>query len=279
MVEALNCAGKSLQLNRARVMGVLNVTPDSFSDGGFFMAKENALQQAQNMVDEGADIVDVGGESTRPGAASVSVQEELDRVIPVIESIRNRIPVIISIDTSKPEVMREAVSAGASMINDVYALRLEGALQAAADLAVPVCLMHMQGEPRTMQTQPHYINVVNEIKDFLKQRRDACLQAGVKRDNILLDPGFGFGKSVQHNLTIVKNLNSFTDLGIPLLVGFSRKSTIGAILDKPASERLMGSISLVSLARWLGAAIFRVHDVKATVEALKVCDAVIKAES
>jgi len=271
MDKALNCAGKLLDLTQPQIMGVLNVTPDSFSDGGLFMSKEKALAQAQKLFNEGAAIIDVGGESTRPGATPVSAQEELDRVIPVIESIHKEIPVIISIDTSKPQVMLEAVKAGAGIINDVYALRQPGAVKTAADLDVPVCLMHMKGEPRTMQENPQYENVIADVKEFLAQRIQACEQGGVRRDNIIVDPGFGFGKTVQHNLTLVKHLPEFFTFSLPMMVGFSRKSTIGAILQNSAGDRIVGSVSLAVIACWLGAQIFRVHDVKETVDALKLC--------
>lgn len=274
MIEALDCAGKQLDLRHPRIMGILNVTPDSFSDGGLFMSKENALEQARDMVDAGATIIDVGGESTRPGAASVSIQQEIDRVLPVIEAIQDELPVIISVDTSKPHVMREAVKSGAGLINDVYALRQDGAIEAAAELNVPVCLMHMQGEPRTMQQNPQYINVISDIIEFLTQRITQCEKAGIAREKIIIDPGFGFGKTVNHNLTLVKKLPEFLSLHLPILVGFSRKSTIGAILDKPTEERLIGSVSLAVLACWFGANIFRVHDVKETADALKICNAI-----
>jgi dihydropteroate synthase len=271
---ALECAGKTLDLTTPQIMGILNVTPDSFSDGGLFIAKEKAALQARKMFNAGAAIVDVGGESTRPGAQPVSAQEEMDRVLPVIEAIHNELPVIISIDTSKPEVMRAAVRAGAGMINDVYALRQPGAVQAAAALDVPVCLMHMQGEPRTMQHNPHYNDVIQDVKEFLQQRIDECVNAGIDRRKIIVDPGFGFGKTVQHNLTLVKNLPRFISLQSPVLVGFSRKSSIGAILEKPTDDRVIGSVSLAAIACWLGAHIFRVHDVAETADALRLCNAV-----
>ena len=271
MDKTLNCAGKLLDLTKPQIMGVLNVTPDSFSDGGLFMSKESALFQAQKMFADGAAIIDVGGESTRPGATPVSAQEELDRVIPVIESIHKEIPVIISIDTSKPHVMREAVNAGAGMINDVYALRQPGAVQTVADLDVPVCLMHMKGEPRTMQEKPQYENIIQDVNEFLAQRIHECERGGIQRQNIIVDPGFGFGKTVQHNLILVKHLPEFFSFDLPLMVGFSRKSTIGAILNKSSGDRIMGSISLAVIACWHGAQIFRVHDVKDTADALKLC--------
>jgi dihydropteroate synthase len=274
MERALNCAGKTLDLSKPQIMGILNVTPDSFSDGGIFISKEKALLQAQRLFNEGATIVDVGGESTRPGAAPVSAAEEMDRVLPVIEAIHNELPVIISIDTCKPEVMREAVKTGAGMINDVYALRQPGAVETVANLNVPVCLMHMQGEPRTMQQHPHYSDVITEVKDFLQQRVVDCVNAGIHKDNLIIDPGFGFGKTVQHNLALVKHLPAFFSLDLPVLVGFSRKSTIGAILEKSTDDRLIGSVTLAAIACWLGAHIFRVHDVKDTADALRLCEAV-----
>ena len=265
---------KKLDFTRLQVMGILNVTPDSFSDGGRFTRTDTALQQARQMVEEGAGIIDVGGESTRPGAQPVSEQQELDRVIPVVEQIARELDVVISIDTSKAVVMREAIHAGAHMINDVLALRSEGALATAADLQVPVCLMHMQGEPRTMQTNPVYADVVSDVKSFLLQRAQACLEAGLSREQIILDPGLGFGKTLQHNLTLFKQLPEFVQLGYPILMGASRKSMIGSILDLPVDQRLYGSISLAALAAWLGASIIRVHDVGPTVQAIKTILAV-----
>lgn len=270
----LDCAGKTLDLSRPHVMGILNVTPDSFSDGGNFFRRQDALRRAGQMVEEGATLIDVGGESTRPGAAEVTVQEELDRIVPVIEALVAELPVPVSIDTSKPEVMREAVRAGAGLINDVYALRREGALEAASQLEVPVCLMHMQGEPRTMQHTPYYSDVVAEVTTFLGERLCACEQGGIARERILVDPGFGFGKTLEHNLALMKHLDSVSALGVPLLVGVSRKSMIGAVLDEPVQRRLFGSISLAALATWLGASIIRVHDVKATVDAVRMVAAV-----
>ncbi len=274
----IDCAGKTLDLSRPRVMGILNVTPDSFSDGGRFVERERALAQARQMVADGADIIDVGGESTRPGAAVVGVQQELDRVVPVIEALAGELAVPISVDTSKPEVMDAAVAAGAGLINDVYALRQPGAPEAAAAAGVPVCLMHMQGEPRTMQRAPQYGDVVGEVMAFLAERVAACERAGIKRANLLLDPGFGFGKSLAHNLSLLRHLPRLQQLGLPLLVGMSRKSMIGALLDLPVEERLHGSVAAATLAAWLGAAIVRVHDVAATVQAMKLVAAVQRAE-
>lgn len=258
-------------------MGILNVTPDSFSDGGRFTQADAALQQARRMAAEGASIIDVGGESTRPGAQPVSEQQELDRVIPVIERIAREVDVIISIDTSKAGVMRAAVAAGAHLVNDVLALRGEAALATVAQLQVPVCLMHMQGQPRTMQSNPVYADVVSEVKAFLQQQAQACLAAGISQSQIILDPGFGFGKTLQHNLSLLKHLPEIVDLGYPVLVGVSRKSLIGSILDVPVEERLYGSLSLAALATWLGASIIRAHDVGPTVQAIRSIQAV-KAE-
>lgn len=271
----LDCAGKRLDLSRPVVMGILNVTPDSFSDGGKWSCVESAVEQGIRMAEEGAGVIDVGGESTRPGAGPVGVEEELARVIPVIEALAPRLAVPISIDTSKPEVMRAAVAAGAGLINDVYALRYPGALEAAAASNVPICLMHMQGEPRTMQHQPSYRDVVVEVAGFLAERMARCAEAGIARGRIVADPGFGFGKSPEHNLSLLKHLPELTGLGVPLLVGLSRKSTIGLLLDHaPPDRRLNGSIAAAVLAAWMGASIVRVHDVKATVEALKIVAAV-----
>jgi dihydropteroate synthase len=255
-------------------MGILNVTPDSFSDGGRFTQLDAALHQAHTMADEGASIIDVGGESTRPGAQPVSEQQELDRVIPVVERIAHELDVIISIDTSKARVMAEAVRAGAHMINDVLALRAEDALVTAAQCRVPVCLMHMQGEPRTMQSQPHYRDVVAEVQSFLQQRIEASLAVGIPRDHIILDPGFGFGKNLQHNLLLFRHLPQLVELGYPVLVGVSRKSMLGSILDLPVDQRMAGSLGLAALAAWLGASIIRAHDVGQTVQALQAVSAV-----
>jgi len=270
-----------LNLNPERyplIMGVLNVTPDSFSDGGRFIKPQAALDHVRQMISAGADIIDIGGESTRPGAQAVSIEEELQRVIPVIEAIRQESEIPVSVDTSKPEVMRQAVAAGASMINDVRALREAGALQTAAELNVPVCLMHMQGQPRTMQTSPHYDNVVQEVLAFLQERAEASRAAGIDQSRIILDPGFGFGKTVQHNLLLFQQLARFVESGYPVLVGVSRKSMIGKLLDeRPVEERVAASVGLATLACWLGAAIVRVHDVQETADALKMCRAVKQA--
>ncbi len=270
----IHCAGMSLDLTQPRIMGILNITPDSFSDGGKFVRREQAIEQALRMVEEGAAIIDIGGESTRPGAAEVSLEEELARVIPLVETLAPVLSVPISVDTSKPEVMRAAASAGAGMINDVYALRREGALEAAAQTGLPVCLMHMQGEPRTMQAEPHYGDVVAEVQAFLRERIAACEAAGIDRERILLDPGFGFGKSLQHNLSLLKHLAGFHALGAPLLVGMSRKSMIGGVLDVPLEQRLHGSVAAATMAALQGAQLIRVHDVQATADALKMVAAV-----
>lgn len=270
----LDCAGRPLDLSTPQVMGILNITPDSFSDGGRYLRPELALVRARQMVAEGAAIIDIGGESTRPGAAAVGEQEELERVVPLVEMLATELPVPISVDTSKPAVMRAAVAAGAGLINDVYALRLPGAVEAAAALRVPVCLMHMRGEPRTMQEAPHYHDVVAEVMAFLAQRVAACETAGIDRARLMLDPGFGFGKAMPHNLALLRRLTEFGALGLPLLVGLSRKSMIGALLDATVQERLHGSVAAAVLAAWQGAAIVRVHDVKATVDAMKIVAAV-----
>lgn len=263
---------------RPLVMGVLNVTPDSFSDGGRFASRDVALARARRLVADGADIVDIGGESTRPGAAAVPEAEELDRVLPVIEGLRAESDVAISIDTSKPAVMKAAVAAGATLINDVRALQGEGALQAAAGLDADVCLMHMQGDPGSMQDDPRYGDVTTEVSAFLATRRDACLEAGIAAERIILDPGFGFGKTVEHNIELLRNLRQLGELGQPLLVGLSRKSTLGVLTGRPVEERLAASVAAAVLAALNGAAILRVHDVAETVDALKVVEAVTAGE-
>jgi len=266
----LDCGGCRLDLSRPAVMGILNVTPDSFSDGGVFLSPDKAMAQALRMAEEGADIIDVGGESTRPGAAPVSAQQEMDRVIPVIEALHSRISLPISIDTSKPEVMRAAVAAGAGFINDVRAMRTEGALEAVAELDVPVCLMHMRGEPRTMQDDPRYADVVGVVRDFLEERRDACMNAGIPAARLVIDPGFGFGKTLEHNLELLRGLKTLRSLGMPILAGLSRKSMIGKALGLPVERRLHASVALAVMAVQNGARIVRVHDVGPTVEALRM---------
>ena len=261
----------------ARIMGILNVTPDSFSDGGRFEHLAAALQGARKMLAEGADIIDVGGESTRPGAQPVAVAGELERVIPVIEAINSELSVGISIDTSKPEVMEAAVGAGASMINDVMALRAEGAIETARDLQVPVCLMHMQGLPRTMQKDPRYEDVVSEVREFLLQRIDACVSAGMDEGKIIIDPGFGFGKTLVHNLTLLANLGVLVRTGFPVLAGLSRKSMIASMLDRAVGSRVAASAALALIAVQKGAALVRVHDVAETADALNVAARVAAA--
>ena len=266
----LDCAGRILKLDRPRIMGILNVTPDSFSDGGQWLGKSEAIQHALAMQEAGADIIDIGGESTRPGAQAVSLQQELDRVIPVIETIVSQLSVPVSIDTSKPEVMREAVGVGAGMINDVYALRQDGALQAAAELAVPVCLMHMLGDPRVMQQNPVYDDVSAEVKGFLLERAKQCELSGIPAHNIVLDPGFGFGKTLQQNLDLFHGLPELVASGYPVLVGMSRKAMIGQLTGREMLGRVPGSITAAVLAVLQGASIVRVHDVAETQDALNI---------
>lgn len=270
----LDCAGRFLVLDRPRVMGIVNVTPDSFSDGGEHATVDAAVAHALRLAEEGADLLDIGGESTRPGADDVPLEEELRRVIPVIERLSKATPLPISIDTSKPEVMRAAVAAGAGMINDVYALRREGALDAAAELGVPVVLMHMLGEPRSMQDAPDYDDVVADVHRFLAERIFAAEMSGISKKTIVVDPGFGFGKTTAHNLTLLAQLERFSDLGVPVLAGLSRKRTIGEITgrDDP-HDRVYGSVAAHIIAAQRGARILRAHDVAATVDALKVWNA------
>lgn len=272
-MAVLDCGGKKLDLARTAVMGILNVTPDSFSDGGFFFDRTRALVHAHEMVRQGADIIDVGGESTRPGAQPVSTQEEIDRVVPLIERLARELPVPISVDTSKPEVMRAAVTAGAGMINDVRALRAPHALETAAALGRPVVLMHMQGTPATMQATPYYDDVVREVREFLVDRMAAAQNAGVPRDRIIIDPGFGFGKTAEHNLELLRRLRELAGVA-PVLAGLSRKSMIGQLLGLPIDRRLYPSVALALIAARNGARIVRVHDVGATVEALRTLAAV-----
>jgi len=254
-------------------MGVLNVTPDSFSDGGRFLDPAAAVERALQMVEEGAAIVDVGGESTRPGAAAVPVDVELQRVLPVVERLAARLPVPVSVDSSKPEVMRAAIAAGAAMINDVNSLRAPGALEAVAESRAAACLMHMLGEPRTMQQAPAYGDVAGEVRDFLRQRAAASTAAGIARDRLLLDPGFGFGKTLAHNLALLAQLELLVAEGLPVLVGLSRKSLIGQITGRPPEQRLPGSLALAALAVMAGAHIVRAHDVAPTVDAIKIAAA------
>jgi dihydropteroate synthase len=258
-------------------MGILNLTPDSFSDGGRFPDCDSAISHALAMVSEGAAIIDIGGESTRPGAASVTVQQELDRVMPVVESLVTELPVPVSVDTSKPEVMQAAIGAGAGMINDVMALRAQGAIEVVRDAGhVALCLMHMQGEPRTMQQNPRYGDVVADVRNFLVDRAAVCERAGIARSRILLDPGFGFGKRLEHNTALLKNIDLLAGEGYPLLVGISRKSMIGQLLgDVPVDQRLQGSVAAAVIAAMKGANILRVHDVRETVDALKIVEALL----
>ncbi len=273
----LDCGGRSLDLGRPVVMGVLNVTPDSFSDGGHYANRDNALRQGERLATEGADILDVGGESTRPGSSGVSVQEEVDRVAPVIEALAARLALPISVDTSKPEVMRAAVTAGAGLINDVQALRRPGALTTAAALAVPVCLMHMRGTPASMQEAPVYADPVAEVADFLRERVRVCEGARIPRQRLILDPGFGFGKTLAHNLALLAGLGRLAELGLPLLVGLSRKAMIGALTGREVGDRLAGSLAAAVLAVERGAILIRVHDVAATRDVVKVAWALMQA--
>jgi dihydropteroate synthase len=269
----LRCGAHQLDLRRPRVMGILNVTPDSFFDGGTHVDVERALDHGRALLAQGADLIDVGGESTRPGAQLVPEHIELDRIIPVVAGLA-REGALVSVDTMKPAVMREAIAAGAAMINDVRALRQKGALEAVAGSTVAVCLMHMQGEPRTMQAAPEYADVVAEVRDFLVERAFVCEGAGIARDRIVLDPGFGFGKTLAHNLALLKHLDLLAGRGYPVLAGLSRKAAIGAITGRDAPDRLAGSVAAALAAIARGASIVRVHDVQATVDALKVWQAV-----
>jgi dihydropteroate synthase len=272
------CRDRALDLDAPVVMGVLNITPDSFSDGGHFRAPEAALAHARRMIGEGAAIIDIGGESTRPGAASAALDEELARVIPVIEALRKESPVFISIDTSKPQVMRAACAAGADIINDVRAFAEPGALAAAAETRAGLCLMHMLGEPRTMQIAPRYADVVAEVAAYLAQRIAACRAFGIPVDRLAADPGFGFGKTVPHNLALLKHLPGLQKLGVPLAVGLSRKSMLAKLTGRGVDERTAGSVALAAIAVLNGARIVRAHDVAATVDAVRVAAAVILGE-
>lgn len=272
----LNCAGRELQLDRPRIAGIVNVTPDSFSGDGRALA-DAAIAHGLKLAEEGADLLDIGGESTRPGAQEVSAADEIARVVPVIDALAKQTTLPISIDTSKPEVMRAAVAAGAGFINDVYALRRDGALNAAAELKVPVCLMHMQGEPRTMQDAPHYDDVVSDVRRFLAERIFACEMSGIDKKRIVVDPGFGFGKTLEHNLALLRALDQFAALGVPLLVGLSRKAMIGTLTGRAGgADRAVGSAAAATIAVQRGAMIVRVHDVAATRDALAVWEGVAK---
>ena len=274
MLNQLICPTSALDLSTPQVMGILNVTPDSFSDGGKFAGFENALEQVQRMISDGATIIDIGGESTRPGAADVSEADELARVIPVLKAIKKRFNIVVSIDTSKAAVMSAAIAAGADIINDVRALQNDGCLTAVANSNIPVCLMHMQGLPRSMQKSPSYDDVITDIIEFFQQRIDACVSAGIARERIIIDPGFGFGKTLEQNFHLLANLSKFNQLDLPILAGLSRKSMIGNLLSRDVEQRLAGSLSTAILAAQQGAHIIRVHDVQETVDVLKVLKAV-----
>lgn len=273
----INFAGRVLDMSGCHVMGILNVTPDSFSDGGRYNTVEIALARAREMVADGAAFIDVGGESTRPGATPVSVEEELERVCPVVEAIARDLGVVVSVDTSSPQVMAEVVRLGAGMINDVRALQRDGAPEVVASAGVPVCVMHIQGEPDTMQDDPRYRNVRREVSSFLTERMRVIEKAGVRPDNIILDPGFGFGKSPQHNLQLLASLEQLQLLGHPILVGMSRKSMLGHITGRDVSERLPASLAAATISAMKGASIIRVHDVRETVDAVKVVTAMEEA--
>ena len=274
----LPCGNRVLDLAHPQVMGILNVTPDSFSDGGRFRQRDEALRHAAAMVAAGASLIDVGGESTRPGALQVSADEELQRVAPVVEAIAAELDVIISVDTSCPQVMRESARLGAGLINDVRSLRREGALQAAVESGLPVCLMHMQGEPETMQKNPHYDDLLAEVQAFFAERMAACVAAGIAAERIILDPGFGFAKNLQHNLSLFKHMQVLHRFARPLLVGVSRKSMIGQALGREVDQRLAGGLALAALAVAKGASILRVHDVAETVDVVRMIAAVEAAQ-
>lgn len=263
---------KSLDLSRPHVMAILNVTPDSFSDGGKYHSIDLAMAQVEKMIAAGVSIIDVGGESTRPGAPEVSLEEELKRVIPVVQAIREKYDVWISVDTSKAEVMRQSVAAGADLINDIRSLTEPGALEVAAEANVPVCIMHMKGQPKTMQQNPQYNDLMQEVEEFLTERISACESAGIARENIILDPGFGFGKTVEHNYHMLANLEKFHKYGLPVLAGLSRKSMIFKVLDKPAAECTNASVVCATVAAMKGAQIIRVHDFEETLEAMKLVE-------
>ena len=267
---------RTLDLSSTQVMGVLNVTPDSFSDGGQFLTHQAALQRAEEMVSQGASIIDVGGESTRPGAAKVSLQEELDRVCPVVEKITSNLDVVLSVDTSKPTLMSEVIKLGVGMINDVRAFTDPESVKVVAGHDVAICVMHMQGQPSMMQDEPSYASVTLEVKKFLQERVGSLIGGGVSRDRIVVDPGFGFGKTLQHNMQLLRDIGAVRDLGFPVLVGLSRKSMFSQILNKPVSDRLFGSVSAASIAAFQGAGIIRTHDVQETKDAVLVVDAINK---
>lgn len=279
-LSAYRFGKRTLDLSRPQVMGIVNVTPDSFSDGGTLfdaqkLCVDQAIRRAAQMVADGAAFIDVGGESTRPGATPVSLQEEMDRVLPVVERLNAEVDAIISVDTSSPELITEVAKLGAGLINDVRALGREGALEAAAATGLPVCVMHMQGSPTTMQDAPQYDDVLDDVSSFLAQRIDACLAVGIAADQIILDPGFGFGKTVEHNLRLLNNTELLHKLGMPLLIGTSRKSMIDHVLGRPVDQRLAGGLATVAIAVQKGAQIFRVHDVRETVDVVRMTEAVL----
>lgn len=270
----IQTATKQLELDRPHVMGILNTTPDSFSDGGSYTTLETAMERAEKMIAAGVTIIDIGGESTRPGAPEVTLEDEQQRVIPIVAAIRAKFPQVwISVDTSKAEVMRQSVAAGADLINDVRSLTEPGALQVAAEANVPVCIMHMKGQPKTMQQDPQYDDLIQEVEQFLAERMAACEAAGIQRDNIILDPGFGFGKSVEHNYHLLAHLEQFHRFGLPILAGMSRKSMIFKLLDKKPAQCVVGSVTCASIAALKGAHIIRVHDVEETLEAMTIINA------
>lgn len=273
----LTAKTKTLDLSSPQIMGILNFTPDSFSDRGQFFQLDKALVQVETMLQQGASIIDIGGESTRPMAEEVTLEQELERVIPLVEAVRQRFDCWISVDTSKALVMQEAANAGMDLINDIRALREPNALQTAVQLGLPVCIMHMQGQPRTMQLNPHYDDVVADVLKFMQQRTEQCLTSGIKKENLLWDPGFGFGKSVQHNYCLLQQLSVFCEQGYPVLAGISRKSMIGTVLDKTVGQRTVGSVVAALIAAMKGACILRVHDVGETADALKIWQATMNA--
>lgn len=274
----LMARGTELNLSTPQVMGILNVTPDSFSDGGTHNSLNDAVNHAAKLIAEGASIIDIGGESTRPGASDVSIDEELQRVVPVVEAIRQRFDVWISVDTSKAQVITESANAGASIINDIRSLQEPGALEAAAKTGLPVCIMHMQGDPKTMQQSPHYENVLMDVDRFLQENIQRCVDVGIEKNQIILDPGFGFGKNLAHNYQLLAHLSELHHFGLPILAGMSRKSMVGQLLNVPPQERVAGSVACAVIAAMQGAQIIRVHDVKETVDAMKVVQATLSAK-
>ncbi|EEG85228.1 MULTISPECIES: dihydropteroate synthase [Proteus] len=274
----LMARGTELNLSAPQVMGILNVTPDSFSDGGTHNSLNDAVDHAAKLIAEGATIIDIGGESTRPGASDVSIDEELQRVVPVVEAIRQRFDIWISVDTSKAQVITESANVGASIINDIRSLREPGALEAAAKTGLPVCIMHMQGNPKTMQQSPHYENVMMDVDRFLQENIQRCVDAGIEKNQIILDPGFGFGKNLAHNYQLLAHLSELHHFGLPILAGMSRKSMVGQLLNVPPQERVAGSVACAVIAAMQGAQIIRVHDVKETVDAMKVVQATLSAK-